>query len=48
VERFKHITVKIEPEMLTTLIIDVAEVAGVPVFKFQIFIHNYTLFQSLL
>ena len=41
--RFAYICVKVEDEVLSALIIDVAKIAGVPVFEFEVFIHSLTL-----
>ena len=43
VYRFAYICIKVEDEVLPALIIDVTQIAGVPVFKFEVFVHSLTL-----
>jgi hypothetical protein len=41
--RFAYICVEIEDEVLPPLIIDVTQIAGVPVFEFEVFVHVISL-----
>ena len=43
VYRFAYICIKVEDEVLPALIVDVTQIASVPVFKFEVFIRSLTL-----
>jgi hypothetical protein len=43
VYRFAYIGVKVEDEVLPALIVDVTQIAGVPVFEFEVFVHVISL-----
>ena len=40
-----NIGVKVEDEVLPALIVDVTQIAGVPVFEFEVFVHGNILYE---